>query len=350
MKFKIWYIMKKIVLSVAIVLGLTIGVVAQKPVVLKFETHALLPTNINSMKIASKVLPGDGGLNKEWDFASMSEVSDFKGYVTSTFSSSAQILIPQANVELNEGGNLFYFKANGNTLEYNGHRNMCGGTQIYDKPIIRMKYPFSYNDYISGEFSGKYIREAATTPVGGKYSVKADGQGKLILPGNVVFENTLRVVTTISTESNGVVNSTMTYRWYAPDYRFPLLVVIQSATDKSEPQTILSAYTTYQPKTEKSGESISSVNPVMYNMSDVKTYPNPFKKEFVIEYKLNKASKVTMVLFDNSGRQVYDIIDLFQDAGTYSHTCRSLQSIAPGNYMLSANIDGEIYSYPLVKK
>ncbi|MCK7537571.1 MAG: hypothetical protein MZV63_44760 [Marinilabiliales bacterium] len=65
--------------------------------------------------------------------------------------------IPEANTVLEEFGVKFFFKSNGNIMEQYGTVTANTITK-YDKPFVKMVFPFDYGDVYSGDFSGYYRR------------------------------------------------------------------------------------------------------------------------------------------------------------------------------------------------
>jgi len=71
----------------------------------------------------------------------------------------------------------------------------------------------------------------------------------------------------------------------------------------------------------------NAIHPKVYNpglmpndFSLSQNYPNPFNPSTKINYQLPSDSKVTLQVFDMSGREVRSLVNSFQTAGTYSIT------------------------------
>lgn len=61
----------------------------------------------------------------------------------------------------------------------------------------------------------------------------------------------------------------------------------------------------------------SSVNPIK-DFSLDQNYPNPFNPSTTIRFSIGKTAKVSVVLFDLTGREVATLINDVKDAGSYS--------------------------------
>ncbi len=80
----------------------------------------------------------------------------------------------------------------------------------------------------------------------------------------------------------------------------------------------------------------SAVNPVK-DFSLDQNYPNPFNPSTTIRFSIGKSAKVSVVLFDMTGREVATLINDVKDAGSYSvewnGRTNNGASVASGTYL-----------------
>jgi hypothetical protein len=170
---------------------------------------------------------------------------------------------------------------------------------------MKLKFPVRYGDHVSGEYSGVQESGQSSIPVSGTYDVSADAYGTLLLPGNVTIDDVIRVkqVKTIN-NSNGKPSSEITYRWYASNIRYPLLVIIKME-NSGQSSLIETAYYAHAGNSYKSAPL--SIDDGVIGSSKFEVYPNPFKDQLNLKYTLDHDMKVSIDLYDNLGRLVKNI-------------------------------------------
>lgn len=74
-------------------------------------------------------------------------------------------------------------------------------------------------------------------------------------------------------------------------------------------------------------------------------YPNPFNPSTKINYRLNKAAKVQLSVYDITGREVMRLIDQYQNTGEYNVDWNSKnfngQRMASGTYFARLTVDNQ---------
>ena len=339
--------MKKIYSSFLILMLLISSAMAQ--VTLSYETHALAADNLNEMKLTEWVEPGMAGENQAWDFSNLVASKDFQGSIAHSYEAPKGNLFPDANVELNEFGNSFYFKLTNENLEQYGLVNNSGKLVInYDRPFVKMKYPFTYGDFFSGNYGGTYTFASVNAEIDGTYSVEADGYGSLKLPGGLFAKNTLRVKTIREYDrvydSRTTQMKVTTFRWYANNIRFPLLVLttMESTTNGK-------TYTSHQ-AAYRENITTDVPSPLMAG-NNMNVYPNPFKSTFNLSYVVESEGRVLVEIFDNTGRLVHTVVDETQKANTYNVELNAYEmGLAKGMYIVKTTVDGATQTKRLVKE
>ena len=278
---------------------------------LTYEQHAMKPDEDNNMVLTKYQDPGPGGINQVWNFAGMNRTNDFKGTVKIPV--QLKSTVTPYNTELIEFGNSFYLNIDKDKIEMYGYSSANGHVRIeYDKPFVKMTYPFEYGNSYTGTYSGKMTTNTRESVIEGTYNVEADGYGKLILPNSIEVENTLRVKTIKSYKQDGYDIAITTYRWYAENVRYPLLVLI--TTESSKGQNTNKSYTAaYKENLE--------INSSVVNQSAVENtsiYPNPFNDKFTVDYELSSPSGVLIELYNIEGKKIATLLNENQEAGIYN--------------------------------
>jgi hypothetical protein len=341
--------MKKITL-LFIYLIAALQIYAQLPVVLNFESHAIKSESNNSMQLCKYIEPGEGGENIIWDFSGIETTNDFIGYVRSAYHSVNSQIFPRANTELDEFNNRFYFRIAYNRIEQVGYTSQDNlVVTAFDKPFVKMIFPFTMGDHFEGTFSGSYKMGTLSSDIKGNYEVLADGYGMLILPGNFVIENTLRVRTmknySYEMSGSGHLFEIVTYRWYCDWYRYPLLVLTQIKSAVNESTTVA-----YQAAfNNQLSIPANLVNEAISTDHLFEIYPNPTNKSLSISYSIKDEGRVWFGLFDLSGKEIKVLFDQDMDAGTYHLESKLVDEGLPeGTYLLKADIAGQAQTQQIV--
>ena len=313
--------MKKIL--VTIILISSFWFTSQAQFLMKSNTHILRTGDEHYFNITNNVNPGLAGSSQIWDFSNLKNKSTLTSYMYSAYTTSNSADIPEANTVLEEFETKFYFKASDGIIEQYGTVTKNNTITKYDMPFVKMIFPFNYGDSYSGDFSGT-VEGANNYKANftGTYLLEADAYGTLILPGNIVYKNVFRIKTVKEhCYNNSSCNcTTVSYKWYSEDVRYPLLTIIQSQTSKGT-KTIRTAY--YSKAENNSDEDDKKSHKLNSENIEAKIYPNPFKDEFKLDYTIAKDSDVRIEIYDNSGKKVSLIQKLNQKAGYYTETINS---------------------------
>lgn len=291
--------MKKILLTM---IGAAAFVCLNAQISLTYQTHGLKVGDSHDFIMAQPVEEGFAGENVVWDFSGLVPANrTLTSHMLNTSVSEKATEISSANTILEEYGNHFFFRVNKNAMEQFG--TVCGNTVTkYDKPFLKLKFPFTYGSKYAGEYSGTLISQNTNTPVNGTYDITGDAYGTLILPGNVSIDNVLRVkqTRTIKYNNGAAAVNEITYRWYSVSVRYPLLVIIkyvQANQSSNVAQVAYYAHATNETKSAPVMQASSSI-------TGIDAFPNPFNEEFTVAYKLEKATTVKVDVIDASGKTV----------------------------------------------
>jgi hypothetical protein len=327
----------------------------QAQTTLRYETHALIENHVNEMKITKFADPGIEGKNVIWDFRTLELTRDFTGILDSPNHSKGCIVFPNANAQLEEFGNYFYFKSTKSSIEQHGFMSSTGSMHIiYDEPFVKMKYPFTYGSSYSGSFKGRYLSDSQENgTLIGSYAVIGDASGTLLLPNNMVYENALRVkeVKSYGQQLNKrkYEIETITYRWYVNGHRFPVLVLISNTTIYQDGRSHTSTQAAYN------SNALNEVNNPLTvtterNSSNFEAFPNPYYEKVTLRFNLMQASIINLSVYDVNGRLVKVLVNGVEGAGErlYQFSAKEM-NLAAGAYIVKLNVNGEETSKRLLE-
>lgn len=292
--------MKRMGLTIAGVIGSMLILSGQ--ISLTFKTHGFRPGDSHDFVFLTPASEGLSGPNVIWDF---SQLEPTKRTLTSRMLDISNA--PQnentskANFVLEEFGNYFYFNNTSNTMEQ--WATIAGNSTLrYDRPIVKLKFPMSYGYKLNGNFSGlQTCATSCSTTVSGTYEIHADAYGTIILPNQVVIDNVLRVkqIRTIQYGQGNPITE-VTYRWYSANVRYPLFVIIKYIT----PQQSYTAETAMYAHAGSRKKSATQVE-MAVNTTSFEVFPNPFDNQITLRLKLANATKLSIDLYDISGKLVH---------------------------------------------
>ena len=322
---------------------------------LNYQTHGLVADQMNFMKLCNYTDPGIAGKNAVWDFTGLNLKSDFEGASREAAISEYAGVFKETNIVVEEFGNYFFFRVTEDAMEQYGFISGDGSTTIrYDDPFVKMKFPFSFGDKYSGDYSGKISGGCKTGVISGKYSVEADGLGTLSLPQDVTYDNALRICETKSfTQSlSGEVMEMeiVTYRWYINENRLPVLSLIRKCSHQPNGDSVITTQAAYNPVLFARPASPFAVNSQAKSLQ-FNAYPNPFNDLINISFNLPVKSGVEMAVFSLDGKLIKKIVIGELQPGWHSQQLSAAETgLAPGTYLLKVLVDGIETSLKIVRQ
>ncbi len=347
--------MKKISFTLILSFFILFGLKSQT--VLNFNTHAPKAGDVINFLEIPFFEPGSGGHDMVWDFSKVVPLEKTKVSKQENPDKSAiDKMSITPNIVINEDDKNHLFNLTESSYEQVGTMTK-DYSLAYEKPIKRMSYPFMYEDYFDGEFNGhasytyNYIVD-----IYGRYTTEADAYGLLLLPGNKI-KNVLRVKqythsTQISKCSVAEID-TYKYIWYSNDERYPLISVIitEQRFSNGETKLIQESYINEKAFT-CSDDNLLAVNDNNDNsLFNYSVFPNPFKNDVNISYKLNKDFVVTVGIYDILGKRIKDIVlNEKQNQGLYTYTIGASEiGLNPGIYFIKFEIGNKVYTEKIVR-
>jgi hypothetical protein len=324
-----------------------------------FLNNGLLPGDSSRTLEINFIDPGNPGENQVWDFSGIQYTSKNTPWGVT---SDTSLKMPGTNDKgliLSEEGYDYRYISHENSLVETGYVN-TGKKMVlnYADAVIKMQYPFSYGQSFSDPFSGvAWFNETSRIDLSGEFFVTADAFGTLILPDRIL-KNTLRVKTVRQSLQIGVCGSAQSntdkYFWYAPGYRYPVLMVCITASSHSgkEPVIVKNAWVNLNQQTMASVVTGSDPNnQVKTAENSVIVYPNPFTEQLTYNYFLRKQLTVTVELFDMSGKFNFWVEKKqLQSEGLHTGTINaSILGLPPGVYYLRFTLDKQVVVTKVVK-
>lgn len=326
--------MKRVFIFLLSVLG--IASLLHSQVTMTKASHGLFSGQNYECQAVQYQSPGEAGENCVWDF-SKAALLDKENSVANLSDETGMIRASQ-----NDGSELFFLNTEKDN-EYWGYKTANTSFQLTE-PIVKTRYPQTYNTQFSGEYSGTYTDEAtnSTRQVKGTYSTHADGIGVIILPGNLSF-HALRVRTT---EGNATFER-VKYLWYAQEIRLPLFVTVEDysiATDGSRKLLNTQSCMNIQTKSPTSLVQSSA------DTFSFQVFPNPFRNELRLTYSLTEKAFVTAALYTSSGEKLVTLVSNQLQSGTQTLSEDvSKYAQQPGVYLLKITVGDKTYNEKLVK-
>lgn len=337
-----------------VTLGITLAALfGHAQTTLTERNHGLLPGNPNPMIVTTFSDPGIAGENVTWDFSALPQVEPFLGDVVEPGTLNPANGLQRANTCLVEDELQAFMKTSRRELVVLGLR--AGSMErVYDTPVVKMKYPFSYGDHFEGQTAAiQQYTSGYSLPMQMSYDVKADAYGTLILPGTTL-KDALRVVTTqnVSYGANATAPTytIITYRWYVKAHRFPVLSLIFERRADGTLTPLKGAYNPIVVLPEVTISERNGEENAVGQVAELNAYPNPFANQLAVTYTLTGKSNVTIALYNIQGALARTLSQSAQSEGTYELNFDSqIQDMPAGQYILRVEANGNVLTQKLLK-
>jgi hypothetical protein len=291
----------------------------------------------------NSVLPGSGGANVTWNFTNLNLDPDIQ---TMNWVSPAGTqyfsYYPTATMATTQTSESFitYWQKNSSMLGWLGQADSSSSglklMRTYDGvgiPYFRM--PLSYGGTTYVDSCRYYYTEGSNWHHYFEIITQdADGYGTLNLPNGVTYSNALRIRfygIGIDTTNIGLgYVSEYRYAWFVSGFKFPVFQIMTyleyiTGVGPSGWKTVRYTTTNVPIGIRNISEAIPSEYSLMQN------YPNPFNPTTNIKYQITNKGFVTLKVFDIMGREISNLVNEKQNAGTYEVTFDA-SSLSSGVY------------------
>lgn len=310
-------------------------------VVLTAEKHLPVAGDDNIFVEYEMPLVTVPGRNQIWDFSALNTTGNIR---FSNFNQGENNLLNEFNIRdalvVTQGGDNYYHQISKDNYSLAGFRNE-DFIIYYNKPIVRLKYPFAYTDIYESDFTAKAISKNGTeTEITGNYKIEADAYGTVILPGNNNI-NALRIkIESLSVQVSRCREArihSIKYLWYSDIQKYPvasLLMEKRYFCDGKETEN--QSFWINQSFFEKQVVSPEENFLEMELSSEMSIFPNPLKEEAQIKIRLFDDSYCKILLKGVLGNQISEIVNnQFFKAGVYYFLINKNQlSLLPGIYFV----------------
>lgn len=336
--------MKKLLLFIAVICFSTAG--AQSLVLTKAAFEPIVgDTNrayvVDTSYYTSGLNVGLTGANTLWTYSNLLASGNIitSAYVDPTAVPASTNYAGCTIVQKQGALNTFYKSVNSPSVqtEFLGI-NSSSITMNFNNSAISMRYPFSFGDLISDNFSGSFTFSLSGT-ASGNATVVADGSGTLVLPNGVVFNNVLRVKSSQNTGFSALILTgtikQINYSWYDASQKFPILSInYQSTSITGSGSPTVSAQVLGNKNNFVIGMNEQHLDP-----ASVSVFPNPVSEELYVNAKGLEINSIRII---NS---------LGQEVMREEKTNRlSTTTLSPGIYMAEIKTDKGFICKKLVKE
>jgi len=316
-------------------------------ITLTSKTHGFRVGDSHEFILMKNVEEGSSGQDVIWDFTSLeASGKNLTSHMLGNDVTEKTKSIPKSNFVLEEFGNHFIFNVADDRMEQYG-TIACNTVTTYDQPFVKLKFPFEFGEKISGTYSGVQESGNFKTPIHGWYFIEADAFGTLLLPGNVEVDNVLRVKQTRTIENiNGSDIYELTYRWYAEQVRYPVLVITKYVYPEQTSLVQTAMYANVGTE-KKSATDVAAIE----SISGLNIFPNPYEDKLTISYYLNQPAKVKIELYDVSGKLFRTVLNpVEQESGSKSIVLEGSETgLMPGLFYVRVSVNQNVYIKRVVK-
>ena len=307
---------------------------------------------------------GDGGKGIVWDFSEIDVYDDMRTYVYAGENEDSVIRVSRKSAET-------YIISRDSLLIISAEDRLRRAD--FDIPLLRMSYPLAYGDSVNAPFSarGTYCDRRYFT-ITGQTTTKADGWGRLLLPDGSKFDNVLRVKamrhadlsmsrdTTVVGMGDKRHITELTYEWYVPGYRYPLLEIMERISFDEQGERIASASEAWMTTPGGIDATGDILNETIRANGTYEEYSKQTDKQeccglltdygisvngntVIADYTLASDADITFLVSDVSGviykHSAYNGVK----AGAHTETmdCSGLRK---GQYILYINVSGRSYA------
>ena len=349
-------------LTLILCLSFCLSALAQPAI--KYDRHALRVGDYLTKQQVEYKDPGSNGRNLIWDFRFLQPIDE--NYIVQY--SQAQDTSVICGLEHNTR---YYYRQKADSLFALGYENNTT-IMTYNKPELKLKFPFAYGDTLYSEFEGQgeYGRRLPLA-VKGWTRVHADATGELLMPdgtvNNAIRVHTLRHYT--ETKRSAAEITLDIYQWYACGVRYPVFESVKTIfhpvgnyqynneyNHTSAGDSVVFTTSFYYPPELQlhfsEGEEESPLKGdlgVFAVFTEANLQPNPVVSMLTIDYKLTRTAQIWFTLHSNQGIILRSTPPVQQNEG-YNQTTINMNGLLTGIYTLYVHVDNMVMQMNVIKQ
>ncbi|HSI89626.1 MAG TPA: T9SS type A sorting domain-containing protein [Adhaeribacter sp.] len=270
------------------------------------------------------------GANQIWNFSALSSVATQQAAVVARNAAPKAGSYPAANMVIKVGAEFAYIENNGLVIkEHAAFQSVQNITLENTDPAEKLRFPLTYNDTFSDTFAGTVDLNGSTIPRNGNVTVTAEGYGTLVTPTGT-YTNVLKVKTEeIANPMTLYSENTLTYDWFLPGVRFPLLRMTRRVT---LPSTVFTAF--YLDQVLGTKEDLAE-------RLQFSVFPNPATETATIQFFSEKNTGATLSITNLTGQEVKRLERERWAAGSGSLTI-DVSGLPKGIYLVRLETGGQV--------
>ncbi len=321
-----------------------------------YESHGLHPGTVNAMQQTQYIAPGNGGAQVVWDYSALLPTGPAET------SEALSAMNTDRTMVSNAAGGRFSYNCNSQGNVFESYQDETQ-TVVYEQPITKVSYPFTYGDKLSGIFSARttYPNASIEHRMAGAYSSEADAFGTLIMPGGQELNNVLRLKTVekyIEERCERSEVEMVKYLWYIQEHRYPVFVTWDINYRYADGRTVVNQASFYTASDLQQDNDTPEVDPsftaalasgnednaILYTVS-----PNPYSDYFYLSYSLEQPVNVNITLYSLYGTPIATLVNNQIQQGLQYITYSPRNNEISGIYYLRLQFGDKVYVKALIK-
>jgi hypothetical protein len=283
--------------------------------------------------------PGPAGPNQTWDFTNISVSNSEEQTWVDPATTPHYALYPDANRCYTVGYATFgYFGLTPSSYSWYGY-----DATVFQDVTSYWTLPCSHGDTWTSTW---WYSPSTQMTVENSLECEVDGWGTLTdeMGSLPCLRLKIHWTSTMTLQGNPTVMTTWRYEWIVPGYG--VVVTMESTIDEPDPNFTEGFFR--RMVSISSGVHMLPAEPSLPNQVTLSpAFPNPFNPSTQISFSLPKPGIVSLVVFDQLGRQVAQLASGRFAVGQYQAAFDG-SLLASGPYLANLSVDGTVYVQKLV--
>jgi len=265
------------------------------------------------------VVEGMGGSGLTWDFSGANATSQTRiAMVMDAASHPEAAAYPGSTHAIDySNGEYRFFTINSDSITFDGEVSLLNSPINYsDRPTV-YKYPLNLNDIQQDSLYSYYNTGSAGFAFRfGAYNTLFDGDGTLMLPNGISYNDVNRILTFVQVKDSSQLFPLVTeiqisrYEWFVQGVTLPVMV------SESRLVSVNGGAPTSTKEIFFLDSSVVSIDePIIAN--SIELFPNPATSQVQLSYQLDGDSEISIRLYNLVGEEIWLRSEGVQVAGNY---------------------------------